>query len=809
MIDIISHNPFRILGVFANAPKKEILASKGKITAFTKVGKTIECPSDFSNLLGLVDRNDSAMAKAESQITLAEDRLQATLFWFWDLTSVDKIAFNHLRNGNIDKAVEVWSKINNTSSLQNNIICFLIKGKLDIAISIAEILYEHHLDDLRKILGDDQLEISEHILINNFVHTIASRDKSSLLELYPNIKSDKWKRCVKEKLSKPLIEDIKKEISICNGTRGKDSVSRLSAGEKLMSSAKTFISRYHYFVDDYSSTDYSLLVDKLSEEILMAAIDYYNKTDDFYSPRKALPLMEYAASIAVGQMQKDRCAKNVATIKAALASLPPKEIEGEILELNNCLNNFKNSIKEIKNIRNSRLNFKIALSTYSNNFKYTRTIYKGEAVVSKTYNGTVYKKWEEVYMDGACVDESQSVLDLLQAIRPKIIAIYEKEQDKEKSFIGILSLIVNNALNVIVDVLNEYWVDKKISCIRNNFDIRTIYVLMLQNIWKSVLLMDILDVNEACKERVIKNKESVYNLLRQVDAFSKPEIDSVSLLCGIAYDIHIPVFYYYPEKKAFDVCKSYKDYREYLKLFPNGIYKEEAEKHSRSFEEKLKGLYDRVMSRLNIGDRLPLLLTAAGLILLPLMILLITKCSQSESDTWQEQREKENSALAEKYLRESDKTENDQGSKKSVISETKLNEGEAPFGGGNYDFESLATVTISNPTDKDAVIILEELNGGWYRNAFIKAHSRYSLDYVPQGKYIIRVLWGHYWNSEKFNGEDWPNGGFMKDVAYSRMKWDDDFSIKSVHSKTSNIKIIIGLDTKLFRPDNGNEIFCN
>lgn len=193
--------------------KKEILSSKGKISAFAKIGKTIECPSDFPGILGNVNRNNASINKAESQITLPEDRLRAMLFWFWNLTPVDTIAFNHFRTGNIDKAIEIWSKVTNISSLQNSAVCFLIQGKLDLTVSIAEILYEYHTDELKKIFDCVGSETNEQTFINIFVHSVAITDKTALIELYPNIKSEKWKSTVKAELARPLLENINKEIS--------------------------------------------------------------------------------------------------------------------------------------------------------------------------------------------------------------------------------------------------------------------------------------------------------------------------------------------------------------------------------------------------------------------------------------------------------------------------------------------------------------------------------------------------------------------------------------------------------------------
>lgn len=50
-MNLLSHNPYRVLGVMANAPVKERVANQAKIKAFLKVGKPISFPLDLEGLL--------------------------------------------------------------------------------------------------------------------------------------------------------------------------------------------------------------------------------------------------------------------------------------------------------------------------------------------------------------------------------------------------------------------------------------------------------------------------------------------------------------------------------------------------------------------------------------------------------------------------------------------------------------------------------------------------------------------------------------------------------------------------------------
>jgi hypothetical protein len=84
---LITNNPYRILGVFANASKKDILSNVNKLKAFAKVGKSTEYPSDFITVLGNIERSVQTIDDATKNTERAIDCLKATLFWFVNSTN--------------------------------------------------------------------------------------------------------------------------------------------------------------------------------------------------------------------------------------------------------------------------------------------------------------------------------------------------------------------------------------------------------------------------------------------------------------------------------------------------------------------------------------------------------------------------------------------------------------------------------------------------------------------------------------------------------------------------------------------------
>ena len=116
-MNIIKNNPFRILGVYANASIRDIKANEAKAKAFLNVGRDVTYPCDFNQLLLPIQRTAEMMASANSQLTLPNEKIKHALFWFVKVTPLDEIAFNHLVNGHSEQTMGIWKKKECFSSL--------------------------------------------------------------------------------------------------------------------------------------------------------------------------------------------------------------------------------------------------------------------------------------------------------------------------------------------------------------------------------------------------------------------------------------------------------------------------------------------------------------------------------------------------------------------------------------------------------------------------------------------------------------------------------------------------------------------
>ena len=324
-MNILQNNPYRLLGVYSNSPTKERLANHNRMKAFLKVGKSVFFPLDLPQYLSTINRTEASVADAESKLTLPKDQILYAQFWFIKTTPLDEVAFNHLFAGEIDKAEEIWQKRECLSSLQNRIVCALIRNRYDSAIMCAEVLYGNtqYLNQfVSTIIGTGgNFDVSN--LAFSFLDILC--DEIGASKLLPFITNSSWKEHIGEKAVKPLVDSIQEAINIAKKTKGKGSNARLNAGETLRRNTRNAILQLKGFLST-KDLQYQMIVDKLGLEILQCGIDYFNDSEEPDAAHKAMSLQKYAKSIVVGQMAKDRCKENVDILQGIIDNLPPSEV---------------------------------------------------------------------------------------------------------------------------------------------------------------------------------------------------------------------------------------------------------------------------------------------------------------------------------------------------------------------------------------------------------------------------------------------------------------------------------------------------
>jgi hypothetical protein len=108
-MDLTHNNPFRILDLPLTASARDITKQVNILAIYAEMGKAKVFDTDFS-FLPPVNRTPQVIEEASKQIEQGENKLLHSLFWFWNNNSVDELAFDVLKEGRIERAIEVWEK---------------------------------------------------------------------------------------------------------------------------------------------------------------------------------------------------------------------------------------------------------------------------------------------------------------------------------------------------------------------------------------------------------------------------------------------------------------------------------------------------------------------------------------------------------------------------------------------------------------------------------------------------------------------------------------------------------------------------
>jgi len=486
--NLLSHNPYRILGVYSNSPKKDVLSNLNKMKAFLKVGKAVSFPLDLPQYLPTIERDEAIVSSAQASIELPMDQIKHTLFWFMKATPVDDIALNHLLSGNMAQAKEIWNKKESVSSLLNLMACALIEGDSGSLAIKADTLFQNYSGDFC-LAVNETIKLSSSQLTELFVKLL-KQDGNFELAKFMQVSgtSVEWRKIIGGGLVKPIIDEISLAISEAKSAKG--SSANYRAGEKLMNSTKGLLSQLKGLLSA-SDMQYQMIADKLATTILQCGINYFNDTEDDDAPQKAMRLQSYALSIAVGQMTKDRCKENVEVLKGIG---PEYVIRKEMDSLGKLLKNFNNPT----------------------------SIYSGSPIFDRYNSASPFGIKKSKYSES-------DILSLINSARPELNKIKAKLGASNDTYLKISSAIASAAINALVDIINK------------EQEAASIYgpsaALMLRpTIGSAVRTMELigtLDMTSQCRTYYNNNNNTLNSINRQLQP--KPTSSGGCYIATMAY----------------------------------------------------------------------------------------------------------------------------------------------------------------------------------------------------------------------------------------------------------------------------------
>lgn len=486
--NLLSHNPYRILGVYSNSPKKDVLSNLNKMKAFLKVGKTVSFPLDLPQFLPSIDRDETIVSSAQASIELPMDQIKHTLFWFMKVTPLDDIALNHLLAGNIIQAKEIWNKKETVSSILNLMVCALIENDADSLAIKADTLFQNYSEAFC-LTVNETIKLTSSQLTELFIELIKQDGTIELAKLMQvSGTSIEWRKIIGGGLVKPIIDEI--SLAILEAKSAKGSSANYRAGEKLMNSTKGSLSQLKGLLG-VSDMQYQMIADKLATTILQCGINYFNETEDDDAPQKAMILQGFALSIAVGQVVKDRCKENVDVLKKIG---PEYAIRKEMDAIGKLLKNFNNP----------------------------SSIYSGSPIFDSYSSASPFGIKKSKYSE-------LDILNLIRNARPELNKIKAKLGSNDDTYLKISSAIASAAINALVDIINKEQESVSIY--------GTSAALMLRpKIESAVQTMSVigtLDMTSQCRTYYNNNNNTLSSINRQLQP--KPSSSGGCYIATMAY----------------------------------------------------------------------------------------------------------------------------------------------------------------------------------------------------------------------------------------------------------------------------------
>lgn len=329
----ILNNPYRITGILANSSEKDILKQKSKIKRFSEVGKEITSEYDFS-FLSSIQRTNSMIEKAFSDIEQNQNKVVHSLFWFTNLNPIDNTAIQHLVSGNKEKAIEIWDKLTdekevtskNFSAFNNIGTLYLLeesKQKIKQGItSKIKLIESESFQDFVHTVADETFSIDKNKQIEILIDELLTQFKnkystSETIELFSNCNGTTQKYLSKKFTEEP-IHKIETQIEQCSKKRAKDKINAYKYATDLYSKTKSELTLLKSIVGN-TNLQYKMLADNIAKEILQCSVDYFNESQEQENRNnyleEAMKLAKLAESIAVNDATKNKVKENISTLE--------------------------------------------------------------------------------------------------------------------------------------------------------------------------------------------------------------------------------------------------------------------------------------------------------------------------------------------------------------------------------------------------------------------------------------------------------------------------------------------------------------
>ncbi|WP_067521922.1 CFI-box-CTERM domain-containing protein [Endozoicomonas ascidiicola] len=403
----IENNPFRVIGVLANAKEKDIHRQKVKISKYVSVGKSVSSEYDFE-FLSPLERTEKSVKDAFAKIDQRQDKLEHSLFWFVNCSQFDEIGLFHLGDSNQERAIITWAKVidgrevtsknistlNNYSTLQ---LCSISENQFSSGIANKlKLIQAHVFPEFVAAVTDDSFIVDAHKLSQNFIKRIVqlqlnnSKPETEIVNSFSQC--EQWvKDFVAQSFCEDLIFDIERAVTATEKQRKKEKENTYSLAVTLKNNVIYKLKKVSDLIGTHH-IKFKTVSDAVAQEIVNCDVAYYNASQESGKLfDQSLELLGYAKMFAVSEKLK-------------------RDIQGNIDDM----------LKR-----------------------------KEQHLVSKYYDD-IFEEIENFKKRYVSIENTQAFINICI---PKLNA-YLSKQGRTEDFIKLSSIVVTVALNALIEKVN-------------------------------------------------------------------------------------------------------------------------------------------------------------------------------------------------------------------------------------------------------------------------------------------------------------------------------------------------------------------
>ena len=300
-MQFVINNPYRILGLTANASSREVAKRVADLETFAEFGKQKKYSLDLIEIAPLT-RTVDTIQQAAKDIESDTDKLVYAFFWFAKVDSVDDLAIECIENNAVQKAFEIWdqqiSKDENEAKFSwrlNRAVISLFRSQapqfdstnFELALADLGYLTDEHFEEVKDfVFGNNSVNVNQpqvvKKIIDELIGFVSNLEEQPYGEHYLDLLNEFWtfnsdlQDYIQTKLFAPCINQIEIAIQKSKQLRDAENSSSINQYNGLKE-----VEDIIYEIDEFSE-NYKIqnIINEYANEVRRCSLYAYNQMDN-------------------------------------------------------------------------------------------------------------------------------------------------------------------------------------------------------------------------------------------------------------------------------------------------------------------------------------------------------------------------------------------------------------------------------------------------------------------------------------------------------------------------------------------------